>query len=223
MRSFIRKGADMYLHRLIFLLACSCFSVLAPLAAAGPTDTAIASAGIALDEACIPHWPEMQTDLKAVGKTRLTVVVDEKGQVGQSRLDASSGQSALDEAVKTVLEKCKFTPLVQAGIPVKHSFVIRYLWVPGQTPTPLRARATCEKPKYPESARRRDQQGTVTLKFLVDADGSVLDAKIVQSSGFPVLDDAALSAIAQCPFEAATANGKPEQTWVQMKYVWTLQ
>jgi TonB family protein len=218
---FVKK-VGIHTYRLIFLLACSSTAMQASYAAA-PMDTANASAGMALNGACIPHWPDMQTDLKTVGKTGLTVVVDEKGEVSQSKLDVSSGQSMLDDAVRAAVEKCKFTPLMQEGTPVKHSFLIRYLWVPGQPPVPLRARATCVKPTYPEAARRRDQQGAVTMKFLIGVDGSVLDAKIAQSSGFPLLDEAALAGIAKCPFEAAMVDGKPEQTWVQVKYVWTLQ
>jgi TonB family protein len=223
MNNVFKKRVGMHTRRLIILFAYSSTAMLASHAAAEPVDAAIASAGVALNEACIPQWPDMQTDLKTVGKTRLTVVMDEKGEVSQSKLDASSGQSALDEAVRAAAEKCKFTPLVQEGIPVKHSFIIRYSWVPGQTPAPLRARATCEKPKYPEAARRREQQGTVTMKFLIGVDGSVLDAKIAQSSGFPLLDEAALVGVVKCPFDAAMVDGKPEQTWVQVKYVWTLQ
>ncbi|MBA5638561.1 TonB family protein [Duganella sp. LX20W] len=223
MTNVFKKIVRTHTYRLIFFLSCSSTAMAAAHAAAEPIDAAIASAGVALNAACTPQWPNMQTDLRGGGKTRLTVVVDEKGEVSQSKLDASSGQNTLDEAVRTAAEKCKFTPLLQDGIPVKHSFIIRYSWMPGQTPAPLRARATCEKPKYPEAARRREQQGTVTMKFLIGVDGSVLDAKIAQSSGFPLLDEAALAGVAKCPFEAAMVDGKPEQTWMQVKYAWTLQ
>lgn len=216
--------ADAHVRRLLVcLLACFAISCPGSRAVAGPLDTASASAGIALNGSCVPSWPDMPGGFKTVGKTRLTVVVDEKGDVGHVKLDASSGQGALDDAVLTAVAKCKFTPFMQDGIPVPHSFVIRHLWVPGQTPEPLRARATCEKPKYPEAARRREQEGTVTMKFLIGADSSVLDAKIVKSSGFPLLDEAALTGLAKCPFEAGLVDGKPEQSWTQVQYVWALQ
>jgi protein TonB len=44
---------------------------------------------------------------------------------------------------------------------------------------------------YPEIACRRGQQGTVTLRFSVAADGNVLDVAVVTGSGSPLLDDAA--------------------------------
>ena len=220
----IKTGLFAHVRRLsISLLACSTIVIPGPHVAAGPIDPAIASAGVALNEPCIPHWPAMNADFTTISKTRLTVVVNEKGEVSQSKLDASSGHSALDDAVLTAVAKCKFAPVVQEGVPVKHSFLIRHTWVPGQTPAPLRARATCEKPRYPEAARRRDQQGTVAMMFLISSDGSVQDAKITQSSGFPLLDEAAISSIARCPFEAGMTDGKPEQSWVKLQYVWTLQ
>jgi periplasmic protein TonB len=45
--------------------------------------------------------------------------------------------------------------------------------------------------RYPEIARRRGQEGTVTLRFTVAADGNVLDVSVVTGSGSPLLDNAA--------------------------------
>jgi protein TonB len=44
---------------------------------------------------------------------------------------------------------------------------------------------------YPDAARRHGDQGSVTLRFRVAADGTVLDVALVTGSGSPVLDDAA--------------------------------
>jgi protein TonB len=44
---------------------------------------------------------------------------------------------------------------------------------------------------YPEIARRRGEQGTVTLKLTIGADGTVLDAALASGSGSTVLDQAA--------------------------------
>ncbi len=42
--------------------------------------------------------------------------------------------------------------------------------------------------RYPRSARRRGEQGTVTLRFTLDANGRVLSRRIVRSSGHQRLD-----------------------------------
>jgi protein TonB len=55
---------------------------------------------------------------------------------------------------------------------------------------------------YPPDARRRRWQGRVLLAFTLDADGSLLDLQVRQSSGHDVLDQAAADAIRRAaPFD----------------------
>ena len=44
---------------------------------------------------------------------------------------------------------------------------------------------------YPDAARRQGEQGSVTLRFRVAVDGTVLEVSLVTGSGSPVLDEAA--------------------------------
>jgi protein TonB len=46
--------------------------------------------------------------------------------------------------------------------------------------------------RYPAEAVKRKQQGTVFVTFVLARDGAVLEAQIQRSSGFPLLDQAAL-------------------------------
>jgi len=81
--------------------------------------------------------------------------------------------------------------------------------------------ANCIKPVYPKSSIRNDEQGRVVLAYLVDAQGAILDSKIVKSSGFRELDKEALYGIAKCQFKLPPNATEPR--WVQMTYVWSLQ
>jgi len=54
--------------------------------------------------------------------------------------------------------------------------------------------------KYPERARRRNQEGTVVLRFTIGTDGKPYDISVVQSSGHSLLDEAAQEIIAGCNF-----------------------
>ncbi|XLZ70136.1 energy transducer TonB [Massilia sp. SR12] len=83
--------------------------------------------------------------------------------------------------------------------------------------------STCAKPEWPKSSLRNEETGVVTLSFLISADGRVGDSKVVKSSGFRDLDKAAVNGISKCKFKPATVDGKPQETWQQMQYVWTLE
>jgi len=48
---------------------------------------------------------------------------------------------------------------------------------------------------YPQPAKQQKQQGEVLVTVLLRRDGTVLDARIAQSSGYPLLDDAAIKAV----------------------------
>jgi protein TonB len=59
---------------------------------------------------------------------------------------------------------------------------------------------------YPEEARRRGEEGRVSVRFAVDRSGRVVEAAIVAASGFPLLDAAALELLRQAAFPAFPAN-----------------
>jgi protein TonB len=82
---------------------------------------------------------------------------------------------------------------------------------------------TCARPEYPRSSQRNEETGTTTLQFLIGVDGRVLEAKLAKSSGFRDLDRAAQSALSKCRFKPAMVDGKPEQAWTAVQYVWTLE
>jgi protein TonB len=99
---------------------------------------------------------------------------------------------------------------------------------PVANPNPVRIPAvadfnTCAKPDWPKASLRNEETGTVTLSFLIGTDGRVADSKIVKSSGFRDLDKAAIVGISKCRFKPGMNDGKPEQAWMQMQYVWTLE
>lgn len=82
---------------------------------------------------------------------------------------------------------------------------------------------TCDEPEYPAASRRSGETGTVTLRFLIDIKGRVIDSKIESSSGFPRLDRAARQSLSDCTFKPIVIDGKPEQSWALIRYKWRLQ
>ena len=81
----------------------------------------------------------------------------------------------------------------------------------------------CDKPDYPSASRRMEEEGTVGLRFLVGPDGKVIQSEIEKSSGYKRLDEAARAGLAKCQFRPATVDGKPEQAWTTIQYVWRLE
>jgi protein TonB len=59
------------------------------------------------------------------------------------------------------------------------------------------------RPSYPELALRRHEEGVVLLTVKVTAEGRAANVKIKKSSGFPLLDDAAVAAVRNYEFEPA--------------------
>jgi protein TonB len=79
---------------------------------------------------------------------------------------------------------------------------------------------------YPSASKRLEEEGTAIIRFLVTADGRVLETQIEKSSGFRRLDLATEQLVkntSKCKFTPATIDGKQVQEWGRMQYVWRLQ
>jgi TonB family protein len=81
-------------------------------------------------------------------------------------------------------------------------------------------RASCGVPSYTAELKDEYLQGTVRLAVLVDADGSVKQAKVVESSGHRALDRASLRASYSCKFGAAAKAGDGVPSWSTVQYKW---
>jgi len=80
------------------------------------------------------------------------------------------------------------------------------------------------EPEYPPVSRRLGEQGSLILQVLVGVDGKVRDAKLVQSSGFDRLDQAALDGVkTSYRFVPGTVDGKPQEMWYTFKFNWKLK
>jgi protein TonB len=69
------------------------------------------------------------------------------------------------------------------------------------------------QPVYPPASQRLGEHGTVVLRLFVLEDGSVADARIQESSGYPDLDYAALYEAYRWRLDPGTVGGEPTRMW----------
>jgi protein TonB len=90
------------------------------------------------------------------------------------------------------------------------------------TPAHLDRAYNNPQPPYPDSAQQNGEQGTIAIDVLVRASGRPSRVRVVQSSGFPDLDDAALEGVLNWRFVPATRGGDAVKDWTTVKVVYQL-
>jgi D-alanyl-D-alanine endopeptidase (penicillin-binding protein 7) len=81
---------------------------------------------------------------------------------------------------------------------------------------------TCTRPKFPPADLRANHQGTVKIDYLVNEEGKAVDSRILQSTGYPAMDEAARSALLKCRFKPAHQDGRPVAKWTEVLYIWKI-
>lgn len=83
--------------------------------------------------------------------------------------------------------------------------------------------AGCEKPEFPVRWQDDGESGTVTVAYLIDTDGKVVQSKVVESSGAVRVDRASVRAGARCKFEPGAKDGQAALAWAKVKYSWVVE
>lgn len=132
------------------------------------------------------------TDLKPSEPIVPDMVVNEEREVDENIQDAQNEQQQFDE-------QQQFAQNDAAAVPAPQQACL------DAPPAPRRT----IKPKYPDGARRRGEQGDVTLELEVDVHGVVIGVKVVAGCGFAELEQAAVAAVRKAMFRPARHNDKP--------------
>lgn len=96
----------------------------------------------------------------------------------------------------------------------------------GETVSPPRFGAAYlnnPKPEYPAFARRMRMEGTVMLKVLVSSQGTTLKVEVLNSSGYEILDKAAVGSVKNWRFSPAKHGDTPVDEWVQVPVAFSLR
>jgi TonB family protein len=152
---------------------------------------------------CMNYFPPGTMQANAQGSTQVVFIVDTGGSVRDVHVSQSSGSAALDQASIACAQHFRYRPAKRAGIlePVEWSATVLY----DQSKSSLRdgvgnvsSPASDGPPHsclnyYPIESLRANVQGVATVGFVIEADGSVSDVHITQSSGNPQLDWATIA------------------------------
>jgi protein TonB len=79
------------------------------------------------------------------------------------------------------------------------------------------------EPVYPAGSRRDGEQGTGMYRVLVDEKGRPMSVEVLKSSGFPRLDEAAMTAIRKWMFKPAVQNSQPVRSWTRVQVAFRLE
>jgi TonB family protein len=77
-------------------------------------------------------------------------------------------------------------------------------------------------PRYPPESVRAGEEGGTILQVLVDEKGRASDVRVVRSSGYERLDDAAVSAVGMWKFAPSTQGALPVSTWGELELQFNL-
>lgn len=76
--------------------------------------------------------------------------------------------------------------------------------------------------KYPQAAQENNKQGNVVVKFVVNKDGTISDAQVIESSDED-LDKEALRVVKRMPMVPAQKNGQKVKSWLETTISFRLQ
>lgn len=94
---------------------------------------------------------------------------------------------------------------------------------PDRATAPAAALADNPPPAYPADAKRLGLQGTAVVRVTIGADGRPTALRLVESSGWAALDDAALAAVRGWRFRPATRGGAPVDATIDLPVVFSLE
>ncbi|WP_245965098.1 energy transducer TonB [Trinickia dinghuensis] len=163
--------------------------------------------------------PKPEPKPKVVEKPAVKPVIQKKAPVLSSEApSARTVQASQPEPAKPVEQTPPPTPVATAAptpaptpAPTQAAPGPNLLDTPKQISAGELKQLGCQipRPEYPAKAKRLEQEGTVVVKLTIGTDGAVKAAHVAQSSGYPLLDDAALVSIRAGRCQPYTAAGVP--------------
>lgn len=176
--------------------------------------------------ACFLTYPEAAKKNHWEGIVTIKFLIQKDGKTGDVEITRSSGYPLLDSAAVQAVRDASPYPFPFSD---RDSFLVEIPLKFGQNDLPApdareaAARTACEEREYagivrknislilpyPREARENGWQGTTRVNMTIDKTGAVYNVRIVDSSGYKLLDDAVLWAIENsAPLPSPLPGGK---------------
>lgn len=171
-----------------------------------------------------PDYPRIPRMLEQEGKALFKVCVDTNGTTTEVGLAGSSGHDLLDRAARNYLEDdVHYRPAMRDGMPVDYCRNEVVIWeIPDEGLAPATDN-TVTLDDYPPESVENNEQGRVIVNTCVAADGHIDEVRLVQSSGYPRLDNAAIIAVtADFRYSAAMQGDTPVRACFDQPIDWNL-
>jgi TonB family protein len=78
------------------------------------------------------------------------------------------------------------------------------------------------RPEYPEALLEKNIEGKVTVQALVDTIGNVVDVQVLASTGQPMFERAAETAVWQCRFRPYRTSGQVSEVYALFRFAFTI-
>lgn len=124
------------------------------------------------------------------------------------------------DMTQPTLEIPETVPLIEAEIPVEAPPAESITAAPVESQPIEASNLSVTKridPIYPAASRRAGEEGVVTFRVLVNERGLPGEVQVLQSSGFPKLDQAAADALRKWRFQAANNGSGPVASFTTVK------
>ena len=149
---------------------------------------------------------------KDLGTVALRFDISAQGEVLGSEIVEHTTTNYFAHVAQENFSKCRFGPAQENGMPVRGSRVLRLDF--GEHPvTPNNA--TCPLPFSRDAPPASGPMVTTRIRVRFTQAGRVASVDVLQPSGVPTLDEAAVKAYLQCHFDPDTVNQPAfQEEWV---------
>lgn len=142
----------------------------------------------------------------AVRTAKKTLEVPRKAAAAQPTPQTSRPAPATSASQSLQMHGAKSAAVAKAGADEAREIVV----------TTARFRVPPTPAKYPKRAHDLNQQGEALIRARIDFEGNTAEVLVWKSSGFALLDNAALSAVRRWQFMPERRNGMPVVAWVEI-------